>query len=712
MQKRQWLGLLWLAAGVWGSAAAHGDSAQTSSSQAKNAQAKSEQIKSAEIVEQLTVVSARVEQSLREVPAAVALVLQDDIQIGRPQLGLDESLNRVPGVFSQNRYNFAQDLRLAIRGFGARANFGIRGLKIVADGIPATTADGQSGVDDIDLGSLQRVEVTRGPSSALYGASSGGVLNLTSESGTDTPYLQARVTVGEDALRKVQVKTAGQRGRLNYMASVTDLQFDGYRDNAEVESTLLNSKLQYNFADGSELTVVLNWVDSPTADDAGAITAAQADDDPTQAQPRNLSSNAGEALDQQKLGLVYRRDVGDGHELMVRNYYVWRDFEAFLPIGSHIPFVADDGVVEFDRFFYGGGVQLTFNNQLFGLSNQLSVGVDIDVQEDDRQRFINNAGRRGALSFDQVEEAESYGVFLRNQLSLSDAWSLIVGLRYDEVELSVDDNFLANADQSSDIDFDEFSPMLGLVWDLHDNASLYANYATSFETPTFTELASPARNLAVSLGGFNNVSAQEADSVELGLKASLWDNQLYLDVAVFDMDVRDEITNVENIGNRSFFENADTERRGVELLVIADLSEQLTFSAAYTYSNFEFETFAANPTFSGNDLPGLPDQQLFAELAYRHSNGFYMVGDVLYVDEVYANNANSIVDDDYTIANLRLGYEARFGDWRLAPFVGVNNLFDEEYNANVRINGFGGRLFEPGPERNLYAGFTVNVDMP
>lgn len=696
MQIASWAGLALLT--VAGSSHAAEDAAQRSTQRL--------------VYEEINVLSSRVEQALREVPAAVGVVLQDDVQVGRPQLGLDESLNRIPGVYAQNRYNFAQDLRLAIRGFGARANFGIRGLKIYVDDVPGTTADGQSGVDDIDLGSLQRVEVTRGPSSALYGASSGGVLNLTSESGGEVPYLQARVTVGEDALRKYQLKSAGQAGRLNYMASLTNLDYDGYRDNAEVEATLLNSKFRYDFADGGELSLVVNWVDSPTANDAGAITAAQAETDPTAAQPRNLSSNAGEALDQHKIGLVYRRDIGDGHELMVRNYYLWRDFEAFLPIGTHIPFVADDGVVEFERFLYGGGLQLTFNNELFGRPNQLSVGFDIDLQEDERQRFLNNTGVKGELTFDQTEEAEAYGVFLRNQLSLSDAWSLIVGLRYDQVELSVDDDFLANADQSSNIDFDEFSPMLGVVWALNDNASLYANYATSFETPTFTELASPARNLDVSLGGFNNVTAQQADSLEVGFKASLLDNQLYLEVAVFDMDVEDEITNVENIGNRSFFENADTERRGVEVMAIADLSDSLRLTAAYTYTNFEFDEFASNPGVAGNDLPGLPDQQLFAELAYRHVAGFYVIGDLLYVDEIYANNANSVTDDDYTIANLRIGYEASFGDWRVAPFIGVNNLFDEEYNANVRINGFGGRLFEPGPELNVYAGFTVNVDMP
>lgn len=663
------------------------------------------------LIEEITVVSSRTEQSVRDVPAAVSVVGIDDIQTGRQQLGLDEALNRVPGVFAQNRYNFAQDLRLSIRGFGARANFGIRGLKVYADGIPATTADGQSGVDDIDLGSLRSIEVTRGPSSALYGASSGGVINLFSEDGPDTPFVQAAVTVGEDQQRKYQIKTGGQTDKLNYMVSLSDLTYDGYRDNARVESTQLNSKFRYDIDDRSDLTVIFNVVDSPTADDAGGITPAQVDADPTQAQPRNLSSNAGEELDQQKIGLVYQRQLSDSVDMVVRNYYVWRDFAAFLPIGTHIPFVADDGVVEFERFFYGGGIQFNFAGELLGRPNQIIAGFDIDMQEDDRQRYINNAGVQGALSFDQIEEAEAYGVFLRDEFAVSDTLTLIAGVRFDQVELSVDDKFLANADQSGDIDFDEVSPMLGAVWDVTDTVTAYANFATSFETPTFTELASPARTLAVSLGGFSNVTAQEAESLEVGFKGGFFDDKLYLDVAVFTMDVTDEITSVANIGNRSFFENADTDRQGLEMTAIVEVTEQLKLSFAYTYSDFEFDDFDSNPGVEGNELPGLPENQLFAEVAYRHPSGFYVVGDVLYVDELFANNANTTINDDSTVANIRAGFTSTHGRWKVAPFIGINNLFDEEYNSNVRINGFGGRLFEPAPEVNVYAGITLDYEI-
>ena len=349
-------------------------------------------------MEELVVSATRTIRAVREVPAAVSVVGREDIQLGRQQLGLDEALGRVPGLFAQNRYNFAQDLRLSIRGFGARANFGIRGLKLIADGIPGTTADGQSGVDDVDLSSLDRIEVIRGPSSSLYGASSGGVINLMTLDGPERPFVEAGVTLGEYDQQRYQLKAGGQTGRLNYLASASHLAYDGYREHARVKSTIFNSKLRYEIDSDSDLTLIVNLVDSPTADDSGGITQAQVEDDPRQAQPRNVSSNAGESLDQQKLGIIYDRALDDRNEITLRNYYVWRDFQAFLPIGTHIPFVADDGVVEFDRFFWGGGIQWRFADSLFGRPFQMSAGLDADIQEDDRQRYLNEAGVKGDLA--------------------------------------------------------------------------------------------------------------------------------------------------------------------------------------------------------------------------------------------------------------------------------------------------------------------------
>lgn len=657
-------------------------------------------------LQEVIVTATRLNQKLVDIPGGVSVVTQQELHQGRQELGLDESLARVPGLFFQNRYNFTQDLRISIRGFGARSNFGIRGIKIFVDDIPSTLADGQSGVDDVDLGSLARAEVIRGPSSSLYGAASGGVLNLYTEDGPETPFIEAGVNVGEYDHQKYQIKTGGQYQRLNYLLNASYLNNDGYREHSEVNHSLFNSKFRFVIDDDSDLTLVINAVDSPVADDAGAITAAEVEADPKQAQARNISSNAGEALDQQKLGWVYRRELADGHEIRVRNYYVWRDFGNYLPLGTHIPFSAIDGVVEFDRFFYGGGAQYTMSSSLFGRPNQFSVGFDVDMQEDDRQRFVNSFGNQGALTFDQKEEASAWGVYVRDVLALADALQLTVGGRFDQVDLSVDDRFLSNGDQSSNVDFDEFSPSVGLTWNVIDDIRLYANYSTAFETPTFTELGNPAQDLGVNLGGFNNIAAQAAEGVEVGARGTLW-GRISFDVSVFDMDVKDEVANVVSLGNRAFFENADTERFGVEAALIVQILEQLRLTTAYTYSDFEFDTFASNPAAEGSTLPGIPEQQFYAELAYQHESGLFVIWDLLVVDELFTNNTNTETSEAYQVANLRLGYEFNWGKVRLSPYVGLNNMFDEKYVGNVRLNAFGGRTYEPAPDANVYGGLSV-----
>ncbi len=662
---------------------------------------------SANRLEELVVIGSRSEQQLGTIPAGISVVNMDDIQLGRQELGLDESLVRVPGLFMQNRYNFSQDLRVSIRGFGARANFGMRGIKVFADGIPVTLADGQSGTDDLDIGSAQSVEVIRGPSSALYGTSSGGVISLTTEEPTEEPFVETKLTAGDFGHQRVQVKAGGQTGRLGYLVNVSHLEMDGYRDFSGVQHSLINSKFRYDIDADSDLQIIANAVNSPYAYDSGGVTLADVAADRTGAQSRNLSSNAGEAFDQQRLGAVYNRRLDSSSDLTVRAYTAWKDFESFLPIGTHIPFVGDDGVVAFDRHFFGGGFSYTKRGELGGLPNRFTVGADADYQRDDRQRFLNNAGVKGTLTFNQEEEAEALGLYVRNETSLTDALALTVGGRYDNVDLSVNDLYLANQDQSASIEFTEFSPSVGLVLRTNDQTSLYANYSSSFETPTFTELGGPAQNFTVSLGGFSNVNAQKADSFEIGAKGTVADGDVYFDVALFTMDVEDEIVNVSSIANRAFFENADTDRRGLETQIQAQLTDNFEAVVAYTYSNFEFESFQGNPAAVGQAIPGIPEHQLYLELSYDFSNGAYVVWDAQNVGEFTVDNAGTEKTDSYLVSNLRFGNSYEWGSTTIAPFLGINNLFDEEYFSNVRTNAFGGRAYEPAPDRHIYGGFTA-----
>jgi iron complex outermembrane receptor protein len=653
-------------------------------------------------LEEIMVTTPRWEQPLTKVPAAISVVEQDEIQLGTQQLGLDESLGRVPGLFIQNRYNFAQDLRIAIRGFGARSNFGIRGIKVFVDDIPDTLPDGQGQVDSIDLGSAQRIEVIRGPASSLYGTAAGGVISIITEEGPPEPFAEARVSAGEYGFWRYGAKAGGQAGPLNYFGNLSRLELSGYRDHSRTENVLFNSKVRYTIDQSSDLTAVFNDVDSPTADDPGGLNAQEVKADRRQAAPNNELFDAGEKVDQQKLGFVYRKSFGTKHEIKARNYYVWRDFDNKLPF-------TNGGSVDLNRFFVGGGLSYAYSGALFTRPNRVLVGFDVDAQRDDRKRFDNNQGNRGALTFDQDEDVTSTGVFAQNEFSVLDNLSLTLGARYDRVDFDIDDKFLADGDNSGDIDFNQFSPMVGLLWSSSPALNLYGNISTAFETPTTTELANPS-----GAGGFNSdLDAQTATEYEVGVKG-LMPGRLRYELSVFTIRVDDELIpfEVPAFPGRTFFRNAGKSRRdGVELGAAVEPVRGVTVSLAYTYSDFKFDKYVVDGVdLNGNNIPGIPEHLLFGELAYRHRSGLYGAWDAQYVGKFYADDENTVETDSFTVSNLRAGYVGRYGNWEIGPFLGINNLFNKRYNANVRLNAVFGRYFEPAPERNVYGGITVRYD--
>ena len=648
----------------------------------------------------ITVEATRVEKSLYEVPASVSTVTQDDIQLGTQQLGLDESLVKSPGIFMSNRYNFSQDLRVSIRGFGARSAFGIRGVRIYVDGIPATLPDGQGGVDSIDLGSTDRIEVIRGPASSLYGSAAGGVINIYTEDGPQEPFVEGRVATGSYGYEKYQVKSGGQEGALNYLVNLSQLKYDGYRDNSETENVLLNSKFTYEIDNTSYLTATLNAVDSPLANDPGGITESAIHDDRKQAYTSNLMREAGESVRQQQAGLLYRKSFGQHHELMLRNYYVWRDFDNALPI---------DRIVEFDRFFTGGGAQYNYSAPWMGHNNRLILGVDAGVQQDDRRNFGNNNGSKGAMTLEQDEEVTSWGIFAQDEFDITDRWQLTAGLRYDEVEFDVDDKFLTEggmgpADDSGTLRFDAWSPQVGLLWKYSKAANFFANISRSFETPTTTELVNPTGG-----GGFNSgLDPQIATNYEIGVKGYLTDRFRY-ELALFKIDVEDELVQLTNMVVGDYFDNAgESTRKGLEAGLSYQLMPNWQVSVNYTYSDFQYDDYSnASGTFDGNDIPGIPQQMGYLELSYKRPSGCYFAGEVQMVDKVFADDANTASAGGYTVVNLKMGTTITSGETEISPFIGVNNLFDEEYIGNVRLNAFGGRYFEPAPEMNVHAGLSV-----
>jgi len=655
------------------------------------------QVPDDDVLDEIVVTATRRGTSIRDVARSISVVDKERIQLGAQQLGLDEALAGVPGLYMQNRFNFAQDLRISLRGFGARSGFGIRGIKVLVDGIPETLPDGQAGVDSIDIGSAQSIEVLRGPASSLYGNASGGVISISSELGSEDPYIEGRLAGGEFGYQQVQLKSAGNWGDSDYLFNVSRTALDGYRDHSEVRGGLLNTKLSVPLNDTDKLILSFNHTDQPTADDAGGINAAQAASDPSSARLQNVQFDGGESLSQQRLGLVYERNRPAG-DLTLRNYYVWRDFQNLLPFTA-------GGAVDLGRFYYGVGAQYSLGDSLPD-NLKLAFGVDFDRQDDDRKRFDNNDGVIGVKTFDQNETVTSTGIYMQGQYEIGDAWSLLAGLRYDELSYDVGDRFLADGDDSGNLDFNEVSPSLGVNYKMGSGV-LFASYSSSFETPTTTELANPDAS-----GGFNPaLNPQLADNFEIGFKRSA--GRLYYEVALFTIDLQDELIPYELAAfpGRTFYSNAGSStRNGVETAISWALEGGLRVDASYTWSDFSFDRFVDDNgnDFSGNQLPGLPKQFGYLGLTYNSESGLSGTIETVYSGELYADNANNDKVSGYSIANLRVGKEFTNGRWLYRPYVGINNLFDRAYNSNIRINAFGGRYYEPAPPRNFYAGIVVN----
>ena len=655
-------------------------------------------------IHEVIIDAVRIPVSSTKLPMAIDKINRLQITRAQTQLGLDESLSNIPGLVFQNRFNFAQDLRISIRGFGARANFGIRGVKILVDGIPETLADGQGSIDSIDLSSIGSIEVLRGPSSSLYGNASGGVILIESDFDNPNNGIEARLAKGGNGYRKSQIHINGSSEQLSYIASAGQLAVKGYRQHSEHKNSLFNARLRYTFKNNARLKLALSYTDQPQANDPGGVDLATLLDDRTAARDRNITLNAGEELEQTRIGLHYQRDIGSNGEFSVRNYHVWRDFDGRIPI-------ANNGIINLNRYYTGGGLMYQHRNTIAGIKSSSIIGIDYDYQDDDRKRFENINGLAGNQVLDQREKVTNSALYLQNQIHLSERWLVSSGLRYDEISFMVNDYRNSNSGKRS---LNQISPMLGSSFAINNNTTVYANLSSAFETPTTTELA-----LADSTGLNTQLKPQEAISYELGVKGNFIGHansdrqqQYQYTLAAFSIDVEQEIIALEDNLGRDIFVNAGkSSRRGFELSLASQLSDTISSSLAYTYSDYHYKTFVDKNgnNFAGKALPGLPRNTLHVEFNYQSQKptGLFANLEMLYLDQFALNNGNTEYMASSLVTDLRGGFSFTKKGLTIEPFIGISNLFNEVYSANARINAFGGRFYESGPERNLYAGLSI-----
>jgi len=645
-------------------------------------------------IEEIIVSGLKIQQSLEDSVLSISVVDGQDISNGRQNLGIDESLARVPGLFMQNRYNFAQDLRVSIRGFGARSSFGIRGVKIYVDGIPETLPDGQGQVDNIDINAISSIEVIRGPSSALYGNASGGVINIfTAE--PEANSFSVDVGQGDFGYRSINFEQNYIQNNHSLALNLTTKELDGYRDNNEHQNQQVSLRLHSDFNSSTSLISSFNYTRQPVSQDPGGINFNQLSTNRSSAYQNNILYDAGESLSQARMGVSLIHNLQNSSQINLRGYTVKRAFVSNLPLKN-------SGQIDLSRDFYGIAGFIQSEYEIRSMPFTLQLGFDSDFQRDHRKRWDNDFGDRGIARLDQSENVDNIGIYAQTIFSPSDNLILNIGLRNDRLKYDVIDSYFDNGDDSGQLEFSDTSPMLGLNYGINEKIRLFANFSSSFEAPTTTELAGPY------IGGFNtDLKSQSAQSKEIGVRYGSSGSDLYMDVAIFDISVTGELVpyELEAFPGRDFYENAGSStRKGFELGIYYHLNEELSLNFAHTNADYVFDEFE---DYSGNRIPGLPNSLSFLELIHTNLFGFHTTLNVLSVSDQFTNNANSTVNPDYQTANLIISKNIMLSRWNLKPYFGIYNLTNEQYNQNVRINAFGGRFFEPAPPKNYYLGFQL-----
>ena len=652
----------------------------------------------------VTVSVTRADLALARLPFAVALVHRLDFGPGQPTWGLDEALAGVPGVYAANRYNFSLDQRLAIRGFGSRSAFAVRGIKILIDGIPQTLPDGQGQLTHLELGATDRVEVLRGSASALYGNASGGVISIWTDptvparqsgevrvaAGTFDRHLDRTWTKWQTTLRS----RVGDSGGVTIFAS--RLAYEGERDHSAADLRSLGARLRLPLGPAWSLTALTDVGDQPRADNPGALNLTELETNRDTVPPLNLASHAGKDVLQGQAGATLRGRLASGDEATITVFGLERHLEnpqTFAYIRLH-------------RAAYGTRAVFTRRG--------VTAGIDVQRQRDDRSNFGNASGAPDTVrALDQLEHVTELGPFVQVVVDAAARTTLTGGLRYDRVSFDVRDRLVG--DSSSDVKYRDdsgrrvmaaVSGSLGATLQAGAAVTVYASTSSSFETPTTTELA----NRPDTAGGFNaGLSPQRAWTYEVGARGRLWE------VALYQVDVRDALVGFEIAASpgRRFFRNAGSARhRGVELSAGAAPLPGLDFRVTWTYSDFRYRHYAfaaggGTHVLDGERLPGIPRHAL--RLAFRARpaslRGTWTEFETQYTSRYAVDDTLSRETSPWWVTNLRFGWEGT----HLAPFVAVQNVFNRKYVGSVVVNAAAGRYYEPAPGRNLLVGLTVGA---
>ncbi len=654
-----------------------------------------------------------------DTPAAVSVVNGDEMRQAAPRVNLSESLGAVPGLQVQNRQNYAQDLQLSIRGFGSRSTYGVRGLRIYVDGIPATMPDGQGQTSNIDIGSVDTIEVLRGPFSALYGNSSGGVINVTSQTGTQPPTVEASSYYGSFGTWHYGMKATGavgdgsHAGDVDYTVSTNRFTTHGYRDHSGARKNLANARLGVRINDVSKLTLLLNSVDIK-ANDAGGLTADEWRDNPRQS-PRGDQYNTRKNTRQTQAGLRYERQLSAQDDLSVMMYAGERETTQFqsIPRAPQLKPSHAGGVIDLTRHYQGIDTRLTHRGELL-VPVTLTAGLDYENMSERRKGYenfvmVNGApqyGEQGALRRNERNLMWNVDPYLQTQWQLTDKLSLDAGVRYSSVWFDSNDYYITpgNGDDSGDASYHKWLPAGSLKYALTDAWNVYLSAGRGFETPTINELSYRSDNQS----GLNfGLKPSTNDTVEIGSKTRIG-NGLFT-AALFQTNTDNEIVVDSSSGGRTSYKNAGkTRRQGMELGLDQQFGESWRLKAAWTWLDATYRTNVCDDaSCNGNRIPGIARNMGYASFGYQPEQGWYAGSDIRYMSDIMANDENTAKAPSWTVVGLTTGYKWSYGRMDMDLFGRIDNLFDREYVGSVIVNESNGRYYEPAPGRNYGIGLNL-----
>lgn len=662
----------------------------------------------------IVVTATRVGQNSFDLPIAIDVVNQENIQTGQLQMTLSESLIRIPGITAQSRTQSAQDPQISSRGFGSRSAFGVRGVRVYVDGIPLTMPDGQGQPGVVDLAAIKSIEVMRGPFSSLYGNSSGGVIQMFTKDAPKTPEIGATTMFGSYNTKRQILEAAGQVEEMEYLLNVSNFETDGYRNNSAADKQQATAKFKFNISQDTKLTTLINWFDQDALDPgglprnavAGATGAPSAFDNPKGVANAVYNANTRVSRSHTQIGFSLTHELNENNALNLVSYVGNRENAQILATNAG---GTNARKSEISREFYGNDIRWDNKGSVFSKPYNLSFGLNYGKSDDVR---LDTNIQGANLGPNRIESniVDNFDQYIQGKLSILDNVDIHAGARRTKVKLKVKDDLLtSNGDNSGSVDYQKTTPVIGAIWKVTPLLNLYANFGKGFETPTFIEAAFDNVNVGVVSKPNLALKAAESRNVELGAKAFVFENT-QVNLNVFLIKTNNEIVASNTVNGRSSFVNAnDTKRTGAELSIDSRFANNISTYFSYSLLNAKYDS-SFGSIESGNRISGTYRSQVYGEIAWKYQPlGFYTALEGRHNSKTYVNDINTDSAPSYTVFNVRAGFEQNIANWRFKEYLRVENVFDKEYIGSVRVNDYtNARYFEPAADRNYLLGLSAS----